>query len=913
MTPACTGAFRNALIGCGFKRGLILSDYQYADFRAQGMPLRTADLVAFTNRPMDLSTAAVAVVRAQSGEGPPSGLLERCWALGAPHVFIVPGDTAQWWIIKGRDEPEHKQNIPLQQVGAFFADRAADFSPRQIRARKWSFGRQLEFVDAGLLPALNHEVGRKLHDLLEQLIVDAVAAYQESHAKEPEFRGLFRLVFRLVTGKILKDKGELPDLEFSSPRAVMQQVAAYYGEPEFDHPALDDREVAKLLADGVSRGIRFHNLSADSLAYIYENTLVTRETRKLYGTHSTPREIADYITWRLPIDEVPFGERHVFDPGVGCATLLVSAMRRLKLDIDPSWGMQREHRYFVSRLAGFDVDQFALEAAVLALTLADFPNRDGWRMRMDNLWTSSALESGARKATILLANPPFEDFTPKDRAGLRRRGMEPAASNKASELLRRALPCLPTGALIGMVLPRETLEGKRSLSIREEVLKALDLIEVCLLPDRMFTHSKTESGLLLARKTKRRTNVSFRQVGEDDRERFRERYGATFEDSVAQSYFASQPECVLRVPLLRGIWECTEGTCIKVGDVARVGKGLNYHAQKDLPRGTHTVSDTCFDGAVRGYNRVRDSLRVLSLVSPVWMSVDEEAVQVGRMGTETGCPQVLLNYARSRRRVWRASAAVDSEGSAVSSRFYCVRPTSESVSLRFLAAVINGPVANAFLCSYCDRRDNSYPVVRGIPVPQSTVDQRAEVEQAVQAYEEAIRPREPFQPEVSKEALRELLARVDTLVLSLYRLPGELREALLGRFSGVKRPGVPFRYELGEELLTGDGRGQARLAGEPSFPFLSGITETAKEYVLQEGLDGVLRSLLERVAADADCREACVSLAEYDDHSGVTLLGVELDCGLRGRKALDREDDLYDSLTQSVGSEIANRFLVEVR
>jgi hypothetical protein len=105
------------------------------------------------------------------------------------------------------------------------------------------------------------------------------------------------------------------------------------------------------------------------------------------------------------------------------------------------------------------------------LTLADFPNHDGWRLDKADLWTTTELEAGSKRAKILLANPPFQNFTAKERAALRAKGMEPVAANKATELLRRAIPHLPAGALMGVVLPRETLEGEKSQTLREDLFR----------------------------------------------------------------------------------------------------------------------------------------------------------------------------------------------------------------------------------------------------------------------------------------------------------------------------------------------------------------------------------------------------------------------------------------------------------
>ena len=793
-----TRTFREALERCGFERALVRPDYEYADFRAEGMPLRKVALAAFGSRPLDFQSACVALVEAPVGSGDRASILKDCWALGALYVFVLTDRSTDWWVMKGRSAPEHQGSFPLSGLDAFFAEHGPQFAPARILEDKRPFSRQLDFVDAGLLPALCYEVGEKLHGVIERLVRESIRAYGSSHGRAPDFPKLYRLIFRLLAGKILQDKGARIDVDFASPTNVLTRVASYYGGAAFSRPALEDPEVQLLVSQRVAEAIRFHNLSPESLAYIYENTLVTPETRKRYGTHSTPRFIADYVTWRLPIDEIPVDERHVFDPGVGCATFLVSAMRRLRMDVDPAWSDAKEHQYFATHLCGFDDDDFALETAFLSLTLADFPDHDGWDLSKADLWTTRALEDGCAKARILLANPPFQDFDRNERGALRAKGKEPVAANKATELMRRAIPHLPAGALMGVVLPRETLEGEKSQTLREHLLRDFELIEICLLPDRMFTHSGAESGLLLARKGAGKTPVFFRQIGEEGRNHFREYYQATTEDRVPQAYFSSRPGKVLRVPRLREVWDYLASRCKSLSEVAEPGQGLSYLGREHLPPDAKTISRDYFFGAVRGYADARDSLSCFSLHSPVWMSPDESVIQRARSGAAVGTPRVLFNYARTSRGAWRAQGAVDRNGLAITSSFYAVSPKDRGTPLEAIAAIINGPVTNAYL--YCTRgeRNNSYPLVRGIPVPPLGAELASQIERAELLYEDAL----SVTPRPADEELRLLLARIDALVLELYQLPKRLREQLLSEFAGLERPGAPPGYVLTEALLS---------------------------------------------------------------------------------------------------------------
>ncbi|MBC8443169.1 hypothetical protein H8D79_00435, partial [PVC group bacterium] len=441
---AVTQVFRPALESCGFRKGIIRTRYEFVDFGANGMPTRIATLAAFGCKPHDFRTACIAIV-AMSSRGPvgPSDVGE-FRALGAPYVFVVTGGQVELWGIRGTKPPEKKHELPLEEVPAFLSQHGETFSPTRIVEAKNPFAdraKQLDFVDAGLLPALNHEVGQKLHELVERLMTEAVVCHKEAQGASPDFPELFRLVFRMLTGKILSDKGVR--IEFADPRGVLSAVRDYYNTPVFCLPVVSEKQTQQLVFEAIRDSIRFHNLTPESVAHVYENTLVTKETREQYGTHSTPSYIADYIAWRLPLDDISLDALHVFEPAIGCAALLTSVLRRIRLLLPIDWSAHRKHRYFVEHLSGFDVDPFAVETALLSLTLADFPNKDGWRIEQGDLWRTDALERGASQATVLLATPPFQNFSPKERASLRADGHGPAMANKTTEMLGRCLSHLP--------------------------------------------------------------------------------------------------------------------------------------------------------------------------------------------------------------------------------------------------------------------------------------------------------------------------------------------------------------------------------------------------------------------------------------------------------------------------------------
>jgi type I restriction-modification system DNA methylase subunit len=167
------------------------------------------------------------------------------------------------------------------------------------------------------------------------------------------------------------------------------------------------------------------NITAESLAFLYETTLIdgpkkkgrkssgTRQTdvRKALGIHSTPSILVDHMlaqVWPL-VDADKLADQRVFEPACGHGAFLTAALR----DIRNYSGMEdsaERHRYLRDRIRGIEFDAFAAEIAKLSLTLADVPYGNTWRIDTGDMFKPGMLRDAANWATIVLSNPPYEDF-----------------------------------------------------------------------------------------------------------------------------------------------------------------------------------------------------------------------------------------------------------------------------------------------------------------------------------------------------------------------------------------------------------------------------------------------------------------------------------------------------------------------
>jgi len=780
LTPE---ALKGPLRSCGYRRDLLRSNVRFGD--AGRVPL-----VGFAQLPTDARSACVAVLPETSE---PRQAVEACKPVGAPVYFVCHGDTLQWWK-QGTTSAEWLESIPAKRIDGFFRAHQDAFSPEAIYRAK-TLGRvrseyQLAFVDLGLMPLVEEEVGTALSNLIARNVSGLKKRLGWVDVTSKQGHWLLQSIFWLVSAKILRDKDvpSFEDIDLEDVEDVFVRVAGHYGSEPLRVGGKRNRESLGESARIIERFSSLAVTTTESLAYVYENTLISKQTRSQLGTHSTPSYLVDYVLGHLSdwIEEIPENERSVFEPACGHAAFLVSAMRLLTQLLPAEKAISsRRGPYLRRRLHGTDIDAFALELARLSLTLTDIPNPDGWDLRVEDMFVGNRLEEQTQGNTILLANPPFANFKPEERAKYAEQGVEIRFMNRAAEMLWRTVPSLSPDSVFGVVVPQTFLHASNAADVRRFLVEHCELREIRLFPDGVFSFSDAESAVLLGRKlppkSRRGLKTRYCHVRETQLPAFRAGFDTSRTEIVPQSQFRESADYSLRVPDLAEVWTLLGGTVLD--SVADVGQGLIYHG-KHLPNDAVTYSENRFAGAKRGFVHFDSGLRLSELPRLHWMNLAGDVIRRPMHGTTTDVPQVLLNYAPVSRSPWRLKALSDRTGRPVTSRFIAIRPRHANWSLEVLWALLNSPVANAYAFTHMSKRDNPVGAVRQLPVPNTGSVEA--VEGAAKAYLDAARH------EASSERLQELLLQVDVEVLKLYSLPVEMERALLDLFNGWERVGVPF-------------------------------------------------------------------------------------------------------------------------
>jgi hypothetical protein len=775
-----------------FRGPLLQEDYRFNDWFAPDSPRRQVPVAAFGQTPLSYDSACFAVL-VPEGRLEPGQILDYR-ALGAPFALEVREDSLACWRV-GRDSSQVRllDSIPAGGLNQYFQAKADQWRPSEVlRAKNISLRsdiRQVDFIDLGLIPAIEAEVGKKLDPLLREAVSEAEAVYQGRTGAKGDTREVFRLVFRVLAGKILHDRGVMGFRELGdepNPAELLSKVADYYKDRA---QVLGGQPEQQAVIGRLWPAFSFQNLSVEALAYIYENTLIDPNTRREQGIHSTPRSVAQYIVHRLPLGDIPRDEVRIVEPCSGHGIFLVAALKRPRDLLPSSWGGKQRHDYFVKVLEGYEKDPFSVEVSKLCLLLADFPNPDGWRIKEADVFTSRDFERSLRQARVVLCNPPFENFEPTDPARRNHDLRKPIA------VLNRVLSMIPAKGLLGFVLPRKFIDGRAYAETRGAVLRRFKGVEIVALPDSIFHTASLETCLLLGKvpgEGGSQVSVSFAEVTNRDREGFLNEHAVSRRDSATKT----DAEAIrgLAVPPLSEIWDRLKSSPT-LADAADIHRGVEWKQPFDEKK---YLSKTPKPDFVPGVNSAEGEFKCFERPESIYLSARPDHRLWNAWDLPWNLPKVVMNAVRvSQVGPWKIAAFTDESEARYSQNFHCLWPKS-SWTAKIIAAVLNGPVAAAFVAGRETGKHITKTVLARAPIPRLQADQAAAIERLVDAYlatrKDSTVPDLPLWSAGDEgPAARRILLQIDAEVLRAYKLPPRLERLLLDYFRGAKRP-VPFEF-----------------------------------------------------------------------------------------------------------------------
>jgi type I restriction-modification system DNA methylase subunit len=769
----------------GYSRGGMIRNYTFPDVLTPSGQQRCVDLAAFTQTPASYRTAAFGVIR--EDESDISQALMGYRSLGAPVMLSISEKQVTVWQVRSTGKPRRIDEYSLDQIPALFAKQSGQWTPGAIHRAKsigaFDLSYQLDFVDVGLLPAIEGEIHVKLDRLLQEIISGLQGSLVKQKKQAIDYHMLFQGTFRLLAAKILLDckHQKAQGWDSSDIGSILTGIADYY-QLDTLH-LLGDTAIMKAFAGAwqqLTEAISFRNISADDLAFVYENTLVTPETRKIFGTHSTPHQVAEYIVRKIGFNRINLESLRVYEPFSGAGVFLVSAIRHIRGLLPSDWSDRKRHKFLTERIQGSEIDPFAREVAMLSLILADYPNANGWHIKEEDLFMDRTLSEKVAQSNIILCNPPFEDFTQEERTTYQ--AFASRSIHKPIAILTAVLDASPEA--IGFVLPRGFILDSQYAGIRQEIEKNYETIEIVSLPDRIFQVSGIESSLLIARdrrqsKATGRTKLISTTVNDTDRTGFLS-VGKISSRSSDEKAVIAETLGQLWLIELKDLWDYLS-TYPTLGSVVEIHRGLEWNYPQSQADSHERKS-----GYKKGLLTSTGTISQYHNSNTIYLDCNESSKRGNALQYPWYEPKVIANAFRLSRGPWRIAACPDLTGLVCSQQFFGIWPFKNShVDVNTISAFLNSPVANAFLSVHAPTKGFRVGILKKLPIPR-IIDEDL-ISDLVEKYRETL-SKLPLQETERDLKLNKLLLEIDATILSAYDLPPRLERKLLNYFRGYKRP-----------------------------------------------------------------------------------------------------------------------------
>ncbi len=766
----------------GYNGALLEENYKFPDWFSRGEEWSVA-AAAFGQTPVSYDSACIGVV--QSNGLREQSLINKCRALGAPIMLEVDATEIREWNVS-RKESTHGlvERYPVDQVADMLEARAADWRPQHLLRLKnigsYQWNQQLGLF-SGLLPELEDHIQENLDPLLRETLSQVRQSYLDSTGREPNAAQIFKLLFWTLTAKVFYDRQVSGFAHLSGDSdELLEAVAKHYRE---NMPRLLTREARQIAATRIWTEFDFRNLSVEVLVQMWSSTLVDDETKRKLSIHRTTRTIVRYILDRIPFSSSGENKRIILEPCSGSAVFLLGAMNVLRPRLFAMDAAER-HKYFVNHLAGIEVDPFGVEISKMALTHADFPNPNGWDIAHGDVLDNSIAEDYLKRAAVVLCNPPYSDFDPGER-------LRSPYVQRPAAVLDQVLKHLHPEGVIGFVLPRIFVDGRGAYAeIRERIAKRFASVEITLLPDRAFPDADSEIAVLIAVDPipHKALHVVSRKVNDNPSA------WAEFEAShqVSSDYAAEfsfeSAERSLLIPELPEVWDFLDSHPT-LDDVAEIHRGIEWNIPltengKETGNRSQLVKSQPTEGFREGIAPQTD-FKIFEQPPTAYLNFRPDMQRGGPWRHAWDKPKAILNKAARSRGAWRMAAFPDSKGLACYQTYFGVWPTSPLLDEWTLSAVLNSPVANAFVATREGKTDVTKETLLLVPVPIFTETQKVTLRELIKQYQK-------LTSAVPLEGLRgdaeALLKRIDATVLTGYRMPPRIERQLLDFFRSQDRP-----------------------------------------------------------------------------------------------------------------------------
>lgn len=758
--------------------GAVIHNYEFITNNGQ---LGYADLIAFGDTQLyDIDTACIVVNQWHNGHSKISAIKDITY-IGAPIALFVLPDHIEIWPVNTKIENVFPQQkiVSYEDLPQYLSSQGRELSPKSLLNAKKG-GRQLSLFDID--PSLTEFAREATQEALVRQFELAIQSTDlEVRKKFPV--ALNRLAVWVLAARILQDKLVNYD-ELKTADAMTLLKAVQHLFPNYFTTLNQDLELAGArsayqLYHALSGDFTFRSLTNDMLAYFYENTLVNEEMRKTFGIYYTPRDIAQRILHRLPVEDFSPENRTVLDGTCGSGNLLLSAYDRLSSLLPAKWFPEQKHGYLLNHIWGIDQDSFACEIARMSLLLYNLPAGDSWQIKAADVFQVKPQQMFGRRPNIIVGNPPFEESLDRDTRN---------KTQKAAKVVDRYLDWLTPDGLLGIVLPLTFLHNVSARDTRERLLKQCDILEIWHLPEGSIPSSSAATAVILARKlSPGRENKPklLTRINEEPGNSHRHEL-PMISYLIPQERWLSNPQWQMTSSPLDLIWiriekdlasidpfYCEIWNGIKLGKKAR---STHVSNQYQGPGWRSALINNLGGKTLEPFQINWQKTRYIRYPS--------DELERQRNVKHFDVPRkVITNATRNPNNPWRFYAAIDSERLIVTENFNYV--LSKAATCEELVAIFNSMLANAWFSSRTYHRDVTLKDrLKKLPFPNFNSQQKQKIQELVHGIGEM------KQSSYAKASdIRKYIDELDELVFDAYELDQKERHSIRAWMSQFSRPG----------------------------------------------------------------------------------------------------------------------------
>jgi len=244
------------------------------------------------------------------------------------------------------------------------------------------------------------------------------------------------------------------------------------------------------------------------------------------------------------------------------------------------------------------------------------------------------------------------------------------------------------------------------------------------------------------------------------------------------------------VPRLLEVWESLASRPT-LAQIATIKTGIRYKSLKHHPDLGRTLHSQPGESLKKGIDVVTSSFMQYTAEGQKYFSMNPEQHQNKAYLYKWDQEKVIVPASRNSRGSWRYAAAYDNSGLCVSRRFYAIWPKSPNlIPAKVITALLNSPVAMAYVSTHASQKDIPVSVYESIPLPSKDRLEQAKdkIIGLVDKYIALINAELFIEDEV-----KSTLLEIDAEILRLYDLPPKFERQLLDLFWGEKRR-VPLDF-----------------------------------------------------------------------------------------------------------------------